>query len=115
MKKLICTAIISVFATACSSTPEVPKAYNKFERQPQSEITQKKKVPLKEWKRYLVSTEIRAPETDCQVYNQPNLYSEKIDTAKAGKEVWTEDTGSAWYKVYKNQKYGYASKICFTN
>ena len=108
--------------TACASQPEIPKIQQTQANEQQKIFSNRtpqsvgqKQIPLKKWKQYLVQTEIRSPETDCQVYSQPNLYSDRVDTAKAGNEVWTEDTGSTWYKVYKNQKYGYVSKICFTN
>lgn len=100
---------------ACSSTPEIPKDYEEASVKQANELApltnkRAKRQPL----RLLADTGIRTPETDCQVYSQPNLYSERMETAEAGKRLWTEDTGSAWYRVYKNKKYGYMSKICFT-
>jgi hypothetical protein len=106
---------ISLGLTACVSQPEIPEQYQAdvlaSKRTPQA--TQPKKVK-KNYQNLLAQTGLRLIETDCQVYSQPNLYSDRVDTAQAGKDVWTEDTGSSWYKIYKNKRYGYVSKICFT-
>ncbi|MCB0408025.1 MAG: hypothetical protein KDD34_07475 [Bdellovibrionales bacterium] len=112
--------ILSCFFIACSSKPEVPQGQplQRADIKPAiSKNSQTKWFPNNQnrYGRFVVSSGLRFQEADCQIYSKPNFYSEKLNTAKGGKDIWTEDTGSAWYKVYRDKKYGYMSKICFNN
>lgn len=110
--------VVSFSLLACASKPELPKEYVQAKRildEAPTKPDRKTSQIRAHYARTIASVEIRPIETDCQVYSQPNVYSERLDTAKAGRDVWTQDTGSEWYKVYRGQKFGYMSKICFQN
>jgi hypothetical protein len=116
--KLVGLIFLILALGACASQPEVPSEYQKataaLSQEAPARSGQQNRLNA-HYQRYLAQVEIRPIETDCQVYSKPNLYSERIETAKAGRDVWTQETGSEWYKVYRGNKYGYMNKICFQN
>ena len=89
----------------CSSKPEIPQEALKEHNKPKK----LNRAPQ------MAKSSIRLLEQDCQMYSQPNFYSQHMSTEKGGNDVWTEETGTAWYRVYRKKQYGYISKICFKN
>lgn len=108
---------------ACASNPEMPDSLEgaqlvseKSDDQLIDERTMRDLKNSTRWQKAVqrrIASRVRQVRQNCKVYAQPTLMSSNVATIQEGRDIWTQETDSSWFKVYQNKSYGYASKICF--
>ena len=118
MKKII----MSVFALslmACASKPELPTAEKPPAAAKKPLVDDQTMYDLRNssrWQKAVarrIASRVRQVRQTCQIYERPTSMSTKVSKVEQGLDVWTEETDTSWFKVYKDKSYGYVSKICF--
>ncbi|MEO0335819.1 MAG: hypothetical protein AAF202_05475 [Pseudomonadota bacterium] len=125
MKKMwFVSSIVIVSALvlgACASKPEMPETKQGQAGKPRAgklidDNTMSDLRNSSRWQKAVerrIASRVRQVRQNCKVYAQPTLMSSNVAMIREGLDVWTEETDTAWFKVYQNKSYGYASKICF--
>ena len=108
---------------ACATKPEIPDrevvtkgAPSKKAEKLLDEETMRDLRHSKRWQNAVnrrIASRIRQVRQSCKVYDKPTLMGSSVATLSEGRDVWTEETDTSWFKVYQDKTYGYASKICF--
>ncbi|NQZ02370.1 MAG: hypothetical protein HRT45_17060 [Bdellovibrionales bacterium] len=114
---------LSLTLGACASKPELPdgdlgvaKKKSSSAEQLIDEQTMRDLRSSTRWEKAVqrrIASRVRQVRQNCKVYSEPTLMSSNVATIQEGRDIWTQETDTTWFKVYQNKSYGYASKICF--
>ena len=110
MVRIVTLSLFSVFLISCASAPEIP------EEAKAPKVTKATKTKAKKSRKIssiFLTAKVRQLQQDCQIYKKPTTLSQRVSTIESGNDLWTQETDTPWYRVYKNRSYGYVSKICF--